>query len=549
MKWRSVRFRLSCWFSLLLLAGLTSLGAVLWFSVEYHLVAAVDGLLDARAANLVQFVDHEFGNVFVESHSHRNRGEFRGVIEQVDADRRWIAMRGTRIRLRADTKFEGSVTPASLQAGQFGEVEVERANADTDWVAQTVGVVTDLPQELKEMIGEYALAAPDGRFLQLRTTSGEVLLPARTGPEWSAPVPWKIQPPGFSTAQAGDGLYRTLHRELSMPGGPYRLQVSLSLAALSATRQGLLQWIGWAIPATILLSLGGGYLIGRAALRPLENFAAVANRITAQRLSERLEVPGTGDVIDRLARTFNAMLERLESSVKRLDEFTADASHELRGPVAVIRTTAELALRQGRADAELRKDIGEMETEAVRLTDLIDDLLTLARSGSNFPAPPLTEVDFTPIVQEVTAQFRRQAGPRVSSNAAEARWLVRGDAPSLRRLLLILVDNALRHNAEDSTVLVSIGQEDDRLVLAVTDQGQGIPAAEIPRLFDRFYRVDASRNRSHGTGLGLSIAKWIAECHGGTITVSSQLGQGSTFRVSLPLPVASGKILGMPGGE
>ena len=535
MKWRSIEFRLAGLFSLLLLAGLASLGAVLWFGVQYNMVSAVDSLLEARATNLAKFVESEFGNVFVESRGDGNQGEFRGPIERVDPDRRWIVMRGARIGLRPDTKFEGSARSVNLRAGQFGEVEVERTSANSDWAARTVAVVTNLPKELKETLGEYVQAAPDGRFIQLRAASGEIFLPAQSGPEWNAIVPWQDRPPGFSTLQAPDGAYRTLHRKLSMPGGSYRLQVSLSLAALSATRRGLLQWIGWAIPVTILLSLAGGYLISRAALRPLETFAGVANRITAHRLSERLEAPGTGDVIDRLARTFNSMLERLESSVKRLDEFTADASHELRGPVTVIRTTAELALRQGRADGDLRKDLGEIQTEAVRLTDLIEQLLTLARSDGNLHAPPMTDLNLTPIVTEVSEQFRKLAGPRVRTMAGEKGWLVRGHAVSLRRLLLILVDNALRHNTEESSVVISVGDEEGRLVLAVADNGQGIPEGELPRLFDRFYRVDASRSRANGAGLGLSIAKWIVECHGGTITVSSQLGKGSTFRVSLPL--------------
>ncbi len=537
MKWRSIEFRLAGLFSLLLLAGLASLGAVLWFGVEYNMVSAVDSLLEARATNLAKFVDSEFGNVFVESRGDINQGEFRGPIERVDTDHRWIVMRSARIALRPDTKFEGSARPLSLKAGQFGEVEVERTSARSDWTARTVALVTNLPKELKEMLGEYVQAAPDGRFIHLRAASGEIFLPAQSsGPDWSATIPpWQDRAPGFSTLQTPAGAFRTLHRELSLPGGSYRLQMSVSLAALAATRRGLLQWIGWAIPVTILLSLAGGYLIGRAALRPLETFAGVAGRITAHRLSERLEAPGTGDVIDRLARTFNSMLARLESSVKRLDEFTADASHELRGPVTVIRTTAELALRQGRADADLRKDLGEIQTEAVRLTDLIEDLLTLARSDGNLHAPPMTDLNLTPIVNEVSEQFRKLAGPRVRTMADEKGRLVRGHAVSLRRLLLILVDNALRHNTEESSVVISVGDEEGRLVLAVTDNGQGIPEHELPRLFDRFYRVDASRSRANGAGLGLSIAKWIVECHGGTITVVSQLGKGSTFRVSLPM--------------
>ena len=537
MRPRSIGFRLAALFSLLLLAGLISLGAVLWFGVQYNMVSAVDGLLEDRAANLVKFVNAEFGNVFAESGDDRNQGEFRGRIEQVDAGRHWIAMSGSRIQLRENTKFEGSLRAPDLRAGQFGEVEVERQGAGSPWTAKTVGVVTDLRKELREMLHEYALAAPDGRLLQLRALDGASLLPARTDGEWRSPVAWRnTLDAGFSTIETAHGPYRLLDRELPLAGGRYRLQSSSSLAALSATRDGLLRWIWWAIPTALLLSLCGGYLISRAALRPLERFAGVASRISANRLSERLEAPATGDVVERLARTFNGMLERLESSVNRLDQFTADASHELRGPVAVIRTTAELAVRQNRANAGLREDMRGIHGEAARLTDLIDDLLTLARSDSGQAAAPMTQVDLGAIVDDVAGQFRRQVGAaRIQTEVAEGARIVRGQAPALKRLLVILVDNAVRHTPEDASIRVAVGGDHEERVLSVADTGHGIPASELPRLFDRFYRADPSRNRSPGGfGLGLAIAKCIAESHGGRISVSSKLGEGSVFRVLLP---------------
>lgn len=551
MKPLSIGFRLALLFSLLLLAGLLSLGAVLWFGVEYNMVAAVDALLEARAANLERFVGNEFGNVFVESPGDSNKGEFRGTIEQVDPARGWIAMHGgTRIRLNRETWFEGSLTAARLRAGPFSEIEVERAAPTAEWVAQTAAVVTNLEKELKEMLAEYALTMPDGRLIQLRSERGELLLPSDYTPGSNLPqaeVPWQLHAaPGSSTIKAaaadGGGAYRLLSRTLSMPGGTYHLQIAASLAAVASTRAGLLGWLWWVVPLTILLSFGGGYLVSRAALRPLEQFAGVASRITAHHLSERLSMPGTGDVIDRLARTFNSMLGRLESSVGALDEFTADASHELRGPVSVIRTTADLALRQsGRNDEELRKDMRGIQSEAVRLTELIDDLLTLARADSaELPdaVPPMVELDVATMIHEIVQQFRRQPGsPLIHAEVTdpEFSYFIFGHASSLRRLVLVLADNAVRHNAETVSVRVSVAREGNRIVLAVADNGQGIPAHALPRLFDRFYRVDPSRNRSSGAGLGLAIAKRIAIYHGGEITVSSALGQGATFRVSLPL--------------
>ena len=544
MKLRSIEVRLAVLFSLLLLAGLISLSAALWIGLQYNMVSAVDRLLERQIASLVTFVNTEFGSVFVESVEDKDRGEFRGWVEAVESGRRAITMNGVRIELGEDTEFEGSLRPSDLRAGQFAEVEVARAGLHEPWRARAVAVVDDLQSELRESLHEYAMGAPEGRLIQLRTAAGEKLLPSRLAAEWPAPVAWRDgAPSGFSTVETASGPFRVLDRQLSFIGGHYRIRISTSLAVLEATRKSLLYWVWWAIPSALALSLCGGYLISRAALRPLETFACVAERIGANQLSERLDPPATGDVVERLALTFNAMLARLESSVKRLEQFTADASHELRGPVAVIRTTAELAVRQRRAEGELRADMAEIHGEAARLTRLIDDLLTLARAdGGNDAALPMECVDLGSIAVDVAERFRRQTGApsRIQVDIDERARLTYGHAPSLERLLTILVDNAVRHTPPDSSIRIAAGEEGGRQILSVSDTGPGISASSLPRLFDRFYRADPSRDRSAGGhGLGLSIAKCIAESHGGLIDVSSVPGQGTTFRISFPSRAAA----------
>lgn len=540
----SIGLRLAALFSLLLLAAFALLGALLWFGIESRMVAAVDSLLLDRASHLARFVEGEFGNVLVLAPGSGNRGEFRGRIEQVDPALAWIAMSGTRIAVSPNTQLEGSLRLASLRPGVFAEVEVERAGPHSPWKTRTIGVVADLRAEMKETLHEYALAAPDGPMIQMREAANgaepAILLPSGMEGSWRPPVAWQTQavPVGFTTVRAESGLYRLLDRELPIVGGRYRLQVAAPLALLTATRASAVEWLRFAVPFGLLLSLAGGYAISWTALRPLETFARVAGRVSASRLADRMDVPETGDAVEHLARTFNSMLDRLESSVRRLDQFTADASHELRGPVAVIRTTAELAARQNRQPAELRADMSEILAESTHLSELIDDLLTLARADASPAALATGEpIDVAALAGEVAGKFAAQARPgRIST--AGASCLVQADRKELRRMLVALIDNALRHTPESASVRVATLREKESVVLSVSDTGPGIPAEELPRLFDRFSRGDPARNRSQGAGfgLGLSIAKCIAEMYGGRIAVESKMGEGSTFQVRFPAP-------------
>lgn len=540
--WRSIEFRLAAWYSLLLLAGLTSLGAVLWFGVNYSMVAAVDDLLADRVGHLVDFINAEFRADLSGLSDNQDEGEVRGQVVQVDPRREWLQIGGTRVRLTPETVFEGRTAAfrsSDLEDGQYVEVAVKRAGAGKDWVATAVLLDTAFWQELREELSDYALATPDGRLIHIRTSTGQSLLPLGAGPEEQTTPPWldsSNEGRSLLTVETANGPFRVFSTEVLLARDSHRIQVASSLAALTATRARLFSWVLWAVPIGLLLSICGGYVISRAALRPVERVVSVAGRMDVGRLSERLAVPATGDVVQRLAETFNDMLARLEVSVKRLEEFTADASHELRSPVSVIRTTAELALRQARTDEDLRKDMRDILHEATRLTNLIEDLLTLARADSGADSVAFSDVDLATLAREVSVQYRRAVGQReLDLDIPETDAVVRGHAPSLRRLLVILLDNAVRHTADDSSIRVAIRNEGEDLILSVEDTGEGIPPDEMDRVFDRFYRVDSSRNRSKGGfGLGLSIAKWIAEAHGGSITATSELAKGSTFSVVLP---------------
>jgi signal transduction histidine kinase len=276
----------------------------------------------------------------------------------------------------------------------------------------------------------------------------------------------------------------------------------------------------------------------------VDQIAQTARTISAQNLSRRLVVPQTRDELQRLSETLNGMLERLESAFRRITQFTADASHELRTPVAVMRTRTELSLRKARSADEYRETIGQVHDDLEQTSDLIEQLMYLARTDCGAEILQFAPADVAEVLREACQQ---------GSALAEAKQIefrsqipgqpigIYGDASSLRRLFLILIDNAVKYTAANGRVDVSLREGEGFAVVEVRDTGIGIAESDLPNVFERFYRADKARSReSGGVGLGLSIGRWIAEAHAGMIEVESSLGVGSVFRVRLPLANGEG---------
>jgi heavy metal sensor kinase len=282
----------------------------------------------------------------------------------------------------------------------------------------------------------------------------------------------------------------------------------------------------------------GGYWISRRALKPVDAITRAAQSIGIENLSQRLQVPESGDELTRLSQTWNGMLDRLETAVKRLSQFTADASHELRTPIALIRATAELTLRRQRSTETYREALRHIMDDADRTARLIEDLLLLARADAGLPALALDRVELTPLVRDVCEQGQILAQERqleISTEAPEQPVYVDANDPALRRLLLLLVDNAVKYTPAGGHITVSVAHDSAGPTVTVRDTGIGIPDAALPHVFERFYRVDESRNReAGGAGLGLSIAQWIAERHHARLEAESVVGRGSAFRVRFP---------------
>ena len=296
----------------------------------------------------------------------------------------------------------------------------------------------------------------------------------------------------------------------------------------------------------VLASLLGYWLSGRA-LAPVNRIIQSAEQIGLQNLSQRLEVPKAADELQRLTVTLNAMLERIESSVKRIRQFTANASHDLRTPLSLIRTHAELALRRTRTESEYRESLSRILCVSEETTQLVEALLTLARADAGAAYLHFVALDVTSLLQKISRQISilaNSAGLSFTSHIAAGPLLLRGDPAALESLLLAILDNALKYTPAGGTVQIRSFALQEEVVIEVEDTGVGIAADDVARIFDRFYRADQARSREvPGSGLGLSIARWIAEIHNGRIEVQSQLGAGAIFRVVLPLLPASSPVL------
>jgi heavy metal sensor kinase len=292
-------------------------------------------------------------------------------------------------------------------------------------------------------------------------------------------------------------------------------------------------------PIAVLLAGFGGYALARKALAPIDLMATQAKKISAERLSDRLSIENLEDELGKLGTVFNAMLGRLQAAFDQLRRFTADASHELRTPLTAIRSVGEVALQDQRSPAEYRDVIGSMLEEVDRLTRLAESLLALSRADAGHVQLQREDIALVRLakeassVVEVLAEEKRQH----IEIEGDANFVVSVNRLILRQAIVNLLDNAIKYSPPGSRILVRIQSGGDKqLFLDVIDQGPGIPSEHQPYVFDRFYRVDKARTREWGgAGLGLSITRWAVEVHGGDITLKSEEGQGSTFRVSLPV--------------
>ncbi len=344
----------------------------------------------------------------------------------------------------------------------------------------------------------------------------------------------------FATASLADGTqWRVLTAPVFENGLQLGiLQVGRPVAQVDATMHQLSLLLMVAVPLTLLVASAGGLFLAGRALNPIDGITRAAAAIGADDLSQRLNLRGSQDEVGRLAATFDRMLDRLDRAFRRQRQFTADASHELRTPLTMLASQIDVALERKRTASDYETLLRSLREDAARMTQLVSELLTLARADAGQQLLTREELDLGELVSNVVQAMQPlalQRGVQLAEHA-QPQVTISGDQTRLSQLLINLVDNALRYTPSGGSVHVAVKAEAGWAELSVADTGMGIAAEHLPHLFERFYRADPARARSDGgSGLGLAIAQWIVQAHGGQIIVASELGHGSTFTVRIPL--------------
>jgi heavy metal sensor kinase len=386
-------------------------------------------------------------------------------------------------------------------------------------------------------LGEESALAPSGTQFRLADFAGNWIYESPDARKWDLPAP----PTQGQQLTATYTVNGKPVRILTAPVSAGIIQIGLPLETFYAMLNAFTWTLIVASPLVLILASAGGYWMSLRALQPVDEIAGRAQEISAQNLSGRLPLRGTGDELDHLSDVLNDMLSRLESAFRRMTQFTADASHELRTPLSIVQTTAEITLSLPRSPAEHARAWKLVLAESERTASLIDDLMTLARADSGTDGMVFEAMDLAECVRNACRDMGilfDTAGLHVRVDLPEQCRLT-GDSEALRRLCLILLDNAIKYTPGGGEVRVTLDvcEEGDRTVavMDVKDTGVGISTTDQQSIFDRFYRVSKDRSRKNGgAGLGLAIAQWIASRHHGAIAVASTPGIGSTFRVTLP---------------
>jgi heavy metal sensor kinase len=402
----------------------------------------------------------------------------------------------------------------------------------------------NLPEELRE----HSALLPRGKMFRVRSGDGSLIF--ETDAMQAIPSFARLAGDATRRSVMVEGRsYRTFSKSETV--GPYLFLIEVAVDQTSYREMvgHLAIFLILSIPVAGLLAALGGYWMSGRVLKPIHLITHAASSIDAHNLTRRLPVTGTKDELDRLSETLNHMFDRIQISYERIAQFTADASHELRTPVAFIRSSAELLL-MGRANGITKaRGIEDILRESEYMAALIGDLLTLARGDSKDGSLEMELFELTEAVDGILARgMALAAAKNISIEYSQSSQVVaiHGNRNACERILLIFLDNAIRYTPKGGHVTLHTWTSGDSCGFVVSDNGIGIGPENHQRIFERFFRVDTARTpRDGGTGLGLAIARRLVEAHGGTVSVESELGHGARFMVRFP---RADVLIGIPAG-
>jgi signal transduction histidine kinase len=414
----------------------------------------------------------------------------------------------------------------------------------------------DIDRARNESAAEFGLK-DDGKWLQIADEQGRWIYRARRmmiSPH-DMPLASALPPKGsFIEFGAGPKKVRTLRRAFILDGRTFVVETGSTLTKTNETLLSFRNDLLLIVPAVFLMAGFAGHMMSRSALAPVAAIAREAQRIHDGNLENtRLPQLKTRDELAHLSRTLNEMLERIEAGVRSVRDFTAYASHELRTPVAMIRTEADLALQQHRSGSEYREAIEVIGSEAQRMSALLDSLLFLARADAGAEQVQIEPVDARRLCAQAFDKFRpvfQRAQISFFADLPPGRVMVMGDAPYLQRLLNIVLENAAKYTPAGGRVELRLESSVGSARFDVSDTGIGIPLMDRAHVFERFRRAANARDAHvNGSGLGLALAAWIAAQHHTQIELESDVGAGSTFSWRLPLaprPTLTNETLELP---
>ncbi len=391
-------------------------------------------------------------------------------------------------------------------------------------------------QQILGALPEYVVVLDSGRVMY-RSQSVAVLSDSDQTRLLQAAS--RITETGLPVVQlAGDGALVTDLRDVERSAQLRQVVVAVSIRPVAAATKEVIEAMSITGSIILLISIALSWWITRRIEeidRMIDDVSAISD---GRSLHRRIPVEGDNDEVGRLGSTLNAMIARLETSFAGLRRFTADASHELKTPLTVLRADIERAMTAPARGTEQLVALEEALQETARMADLVESLLTLARADEGRFDLHREPVSFDALARDVaeTAHILGESAGIAVAMSAISPAMVMGDRVRLRQLCLNLITNAIKYTAKGGRVELSLETRDGAVLFSVKDTGIGIAGADLPFIFDRFWRVDRARSRSErgGVGLGLAISQWIAQAHGGSITVTSRLGRGSTFAVSIP---------------